>query len=78
MPLQQRLALHAQQGLRGVIGQGAHTLAPACGQNHGLRCTVGLRHELAPTAEAASEYGRMIRLSSKSQTGFKADTSVKG
>jgi hypothetical protein len=35
MPHQQRLALHLQQGLGRVVGQRAHALAPACGQQQG-------------------------------------------
>jgi hypothetical protein len=35
--LQQRLALHLQQGLGGGVGQRPHALATACGQQHGRR-----------------------------------------
>ena len=35
-PLHERLAAHGQQGLGDCVGQRAHALAPACGQDHGL------------------------------------------
>ena len=43
VPLQQGLALHLEQRLRGQIGQRAHALAATGGQHHGLGAAGGHR-----------------------------------